>query len=229
MKQNRFDVLPVDDGPPNPVREFFATRSWGRWDNDGVSRFPILRSDILPCSTPVLEVLREMVHQKRNFYFLGLHDEVVGLISMVHLNSREAKIAVNALLVTLEDLLSEFLQRQGWGDEELLHFLGERGKKQFEAEKMANQDHNPLQNFYLGNLFAVVREKRLYRRLGYETDELFQIPNELVTLRNRAMHAVRSLVTVGHTAEHLWDLIERAQDMSFRLMQELRAAARSPS
>jgi hypothetical protein len=46
MKEQRFDVLPIDPAQPLPVTEFFATKECGKWeDENAIERREIRHSE----------------------------------------------------------------------------------------------------------------------------------------------------------------------------------------
>jgi hypothetical protein len=226
MKDQRFDVLAIDPGEPHPVTEFFVTREWGQWaDEKAIERREISHCDVIDYRTPFFEVIRLMAtgggpnEERRRFYFLGMHGDVVGLISAAHLNSRDAKIAVNAIVVVLEDQLSDFVSHRVRDEEQLKRYFDEEERKEFDEARQNNDDLQIVEHFYLKHLFAVIRKEGLYKDLKYESGNQFDRVNALVELRNTAMHAVRPLINVKRDVARLHELIERAKDLSFRLSQ----------
>lgn len=234
MKEHRFDILPIDPGQPSPVTEFFVTKEWGKWGGEhAIERQEISHTDVIDYQTSIFEVIRLMATSThpsggcRRYYFLGVSGEVVGLITEPSLNSRDTKIAVNAILIHLEDQLSQFVSDRV-GVDRLKSYLGDETKEEFAEARRNNLDLQPVEYFYLKDLFNVVRKEGLYKELGYESGKLFDKIKALVKLRNSAMHAARSLVNRECDAARLYALIERARDLSFRLGQH-RTRARSAS
>jgi hypothetical protein len=239
MKQHRFDVLAIDPGEPHPVTEFFVTKEWGKLEaENAIERREISHTDVIDYRTPFFEVIRLMAtasghnEKRRHYYFLGMHGDVVGLVSAVHLNPRDAKIAVNALVVVLEDQLSEFVSSQVRDEEQLKSYFDEEERKDFEEARKNNDDLTIVEHFYLKHLFGVIRKEGLYKDLKYESGNQFDHVNALVELRNTAMHAVRPLINAKRDVARLHELIERAKDLSFRLSQytsRTRNAAQRPT
>jgi hypothetical protein len=213
MEARRFDVLPVDESGAE-VSSYFVTKEWG--DYSAVEQREITYDDVIPQSTPLPAVVRRFAEGRR-FFFLANERRVTGLISVVNLNCRQARIYLFALLCDLEVRLGELVQAEvgrSLSTEDVLSEAKKEVRERYEADRQQDVEREVVEYLYLPDLLKLVRKRDLQGALGYESKSGFEKEfNRLVKLRNAVAHPAQSLVRTADAAEKLWRdilVIERA-------------------
>jgi CBS domain-containing protein len=224
MKQHGFDVLPIIDR--DVVREYFITKSWN--DYSRVVRQDITHRDVIPFLTHIPDVVRAFATEKRRFYFLSAENQIVGLISVTNLNSRQVQIFIFSLFCELETLLAKFLSAK-ISEENLKILLKAKRSpkryneiiKRFERDKSQGTDAEFVEYLYLSDLLQLMSE-------GYweELKISQEVLNELQGInewRNRVAHPTRSLIRDPTDVEQLWNTLDRIEEVLFQLRVLLRS------
>jgi hypothetical protein len=218
MREGHFDVIPVQQ-ENGQVKDYFHAKSWG--DYSAAVRSKIHYRDVMPLQTPVREVIRAFVHApgggRRSFYFLSNEGRIAGLVSVANLNSRQVQVYLFSLLCELEDRMSALVRRMGIPDAEILRVLRGDQLRRYENDLRAGLDEHVLEYLYFLDLFRLIRRKRLYVELGYDSEEEFKRLEDVNALRNNVAHPVKSLVTRSNTVERLLERLELVEDALFRL------------
>lgn len=215
MTERQFDLMPVD-APGEDVRAYVKTEAWG--DYGAVELHEIGPADLLPQRTPLEEVIRAFAVHGRHFYFLTSYGRVTGLVTVVNLNCRQARVFLYGLLNELEVAFGRLVQREiergTLTVEDVLDDVPDPIREAYGHDRERGVDSAVVEYLYLPNLIKVIRKRGLYDALGYDSGGSFEKPfNRLVKLRNKVAHPVRSLVDDPDAAAKLWRdvaLIERA-------------------
>jgi hypothetical protein len=221
MVANRFDVLPIVG--PSSVREYFRTTVWGKYES--IERHAISHRDLIALTTSVRDVIRGFVGDSREFYFLTSDRRVVGLISLVNLNSRPVKVWLFGLLSELESELGAFLMVHVSESELLGRELGpgtsKRGddiRARYTADRAKGVDAALVEYLYLSDLINFVAKRKLFDRLGYKSRAAFEKHfNPMNELRNLVAHPLRSLITDRGSCAKLWTTLDHVEHALFNL------------
>ena len=222
MKDNRFDILPIEDG--DAIKEYFQTKQWNNYS--AVERKSINHRDVIPATTQLREVIRAFSADFRNFYFLGAEKRIVGLISVANLNCRQVKVYLFSLLSELEMELGKLL-KQNCSEDDLLDLTFRRPdpkdkhlklKERYEKDQCAGIEVPIVEYLYLSDMVRCIRTKKLFGQLDFESAGKYDDAlNPLVTLRDNVMHPVRSLITKPEECQDLWRYIDRIEQLLFSL------------
>jgi len=221
MRKERFDILPIESD--FEVKEYFHTDLWG--DFSSISRKQILDADVIDCRTSLRDLIEGFVSQSRQFFFLGDDkEEVVGLVSIVHLNERKVKVYLFNLLSELEIRLSHFLSSRV-SEKTLLEMKFETSDEQNDKgtsyEKIKEHFKSDVKNgvdvpfteyLYLSNFIRIIRKQGLHKDLGYSGTKYDKKLDSLVDLRHKVAHPNRSIVKEPHSVEKLWRRIVRIEE-----------------
>lgn len=218
MRKRRFDILPIvsDSG----VTEYFQTDRWN--DFSTISKKQIASRDTIHFQIPLRDLIYEFASRSRLFFFLKDESKVVGLVSIVHLNSRQVKVFLYNLLSDLEICLSQFLS-SNIKERELLEIklettnkkgkvdkIYEKAKKQYKKDVTNGLESSFVEYLNLSHLIKITINKNLYKNIGYSSEPEFASELwPLNGLRNIVAHPVRSLITDINTVSKLWEQITR--------------------
>jgi hypothetical protein len=218
MKQNGFDILPIVNG--EIVREYFITKSWN--DYSSVIRHSITHRDVIPFLTGISDVVRAFANNKRLFYFLSAENQIVGLISVTNLNSRQVQIFIFSLLCELETLLAKFLSANT-SEENLKILLKAKCTdsryneviKRFERDKLKGMDAEFVEYIYLSDLLQIMNEG-CWKQLKI-SEESWNELQEIKVWRNRVAHPTQSLIREPTDVKRLWKTLDRIEEVLFQL------------
>ena len=221
MSDHRFDILPIlaTDG----VREYFHTKVWD--DYSTVNRERITHRDVISFATPLRDVIQGFALKSRHFYFLGNERRIVGLISVANLNCRQVRVYLFSLLSELELELGKLISDR-CEDSELLDLTFgtdpkpkyEGVKQRYNSDKAKGIDVPFVEYLYLSDMIKVIRKKKLYDQLGYQSAGKFEDAfGSLVELRDAVAHPTRSLIVDSASCNKLWERIDRIEEALFHL------------
>jgi hypothetical protein len=224
IQKRRYDILPIES--VSGVREYFQTKNWN--DYSAVSRKRIIDDDIIHYKTSLRDLIDKLVSESRLFFFLQDDVEIVGLVSIVHLNARQVKVYLFNLLSELEVRLSRFLSSRVL-DEELLKMefetpneenskvnLYEEAKKNYRRDIDNGVDVAFTEYLYLSHFITIIRKKGLHQDLRYSGKQFDKL-GALNELRNQVAHPNRSIITDTNSVEKLLSRIKRIEEALSRL------------
>lgn len=193
MEERRYDILPIESA--SGVREYFQTKNWN--DYSVVQKKRIKDDDIIPYQTLLKDLIDKFVLESRRFFFLGEEEDIVGLVSIVHLNARQVKVYLFNLLSELEIRLSSFLSFKvpEW---ELLKMKFETSdenkgnsyeevKDNYKQDKSNGMDAAFTEYLYLSHFIRIIRKRGLHEDLGYSATQFDKL-GSLNDLRNQVAH-----------------------------------------
>lgn len=175
---------------------------------------------------PIRDVIRGFAVEDRLFYFLSNDHRVVGLVSIVNLNSRLVKVYLFNLLSELEVRLGNFVSQHV--DECEVYNLIFGGnvkgkhrevKDEYEATKAKGVDASIVEYLYLADLQTIIAKKGLHSKLGYSKKQFKTNLGSLNDLRNKVDHPARSIISHVDHVNQLWHRIERIEEALFKLRQ----------
>ena len=211
MRAKRFDVLPIV-GDVGPIG-YFETDSWNKYDS--ISRKAILEQDLISYDTDIREVVRRFAIEHRNFFFLSDKETIIGFLSIVNLNCRQAKLYFFNLMMELELALAG-LVGEHLADDELRSMAcsndGEFAKslRRYEADRRRGVDVPLVEYLTFSSLLNVAGRRRLFCKWGYSRTA-FERLGSLTEIRDPVAHPARSLVRDGDSCADLWKRLQRLE------------------
>ena len=222
MRQTRFDILPVDSG--GHVRSYYRTKTWN--DFSSVEQHDLNHHDVVHYRTPLREIIKGFTKEERLFYFLGNDSDVVGLISITNLNSRQVKTYFYSLISELELLLGDYLDRSTPNGELLYDYLFSgvlpdhisNLRETYDKAKEDGFDVRLVEYLYLKDLYGALAHFELHKPLGYSSKNKFKDKlNSINDLRNAVSHPARSLVISEKQVGKLWERLDLIEELIFKL------------
>ncbi|MFG0252361.1 MAG: hypothetical protein ACF8NJ_05745 [Phycisphaerales bacterium JB038] len=218
MKANRFDVLPINPGS-GPPREFFVTTNWGAFD--AVERRRITYSDVIEQWTSVRDLIRLLAERERNYLFLANEGQVTGLVSIAHLNCRQVRVYLYALLADLERRLADHLRLLLNEDEILRAIEGSPVAGRFRRDRKAGVEADATEYLLFSDLIELASEAGLIQDLDMSTATHLDL-RKVKELRTKIAHPIKSVVGNATSVRGLWDWVSLVEEMIFglRLLDE---------
>ena len=221
MSANRFDTLPIEN--PEDVRDYFQTQVWN--DYSSVVRQSITHRDVISFTMPLRTVIAGFALESRSFYFLSNERRIVGLITIANLNCRQVKVYLFSLLSELEIQLGNLVSRHCSELELLGMTLGknedlkyDKVKERYNEDKANGVDVPLVEYLYLSDLIKVIRSRKLFGQLGYQSGQKFnEAFGSLVTLRDTVAHPTRTLIIDPESCRKLWERIDQVEGVLFHL------------
>jgi hypothetical protein len=221
MRANGFDVLPIDDG--RRVREYFNTQEWG--DYTSIEQKPTTYRDVISYQAPIRDVIKGFAAERRNFYFLGSENRIVGLVTVGNLNCRQVQIYLFSLFCELETAMACYLSSAMSQDEIKESFTQTRSRNvpkvndRYETDKRQGVDAPYVEYLHFSDLIQLIDPKRL-AELGISAERQTDL-KKLKDWRNRAAHPVQSLIRKPEEVKGLWDTLDLVEEVIFQLRQSL--------
>ena len=225
ISENRFDVIPIY-GTSGLVDQFISTKEWGVYQSDQISLQEIdFREDVVYYLTHVRDVLRLMVEKNRNFYFLGNHSDIVGLITVANFNDKHFYFWLYKKLVQLEKGIARFIQLHHSEEEiisEVVRISDQKsgnGKyflssfKRFEKDQIKGSDAPILEYLYFGQLCQLILHFNLQSKKGLVKDDFETDLDVLKKVRNMIAHPTKSLIGTPSDLKLLWRGIKKMDDL----------------
>ena len=217
MRQHHFDLVPIVTND-DIVSGYYQTETWNNYDS--IERKEMDYDDVIPVQTPLHVVIKSLAREKRLFYFLTQHNRVTGLLSFVHLNKRQVRIYIYALITELETRLS-CLIRSKIREEEIERYVQNKdADNRYITDKERGIESELMEYLYLSDLINIISKNNLYGVLGYPSRKKYGSSlGSINTLRNEVAHPTRTLISNITSIEKLWNKIEDIERILFRLRQ----------
>ncbi|ANE50638.1 hypothetical protein [Flavisolibacter tropicus] len=223
MVEYGFDILPKinKDGT---VNTFYHTEEWGKYSVQDIKWSRIKQEDCLYYLTHIKDVIRLMSDNDRDFYFLTNHSTVIGLITIGNLNCKHVAIYYYNLICSLERELGKFVcdsletsqildSLELWGKEKDIPSALDSARR-FKEDAKKGMDSSIIEYLYLSDLFLLISELQLYKKLGYKTKETFERSSgKLKALRNGIAHPNKSLVKSRGALNDLWKATVKIEEL----------------
>ena len=199
MQNYRFDVLPIVNR--SEIKSYFATQS--RNDFSNIAVLPIREEDMIYYRMSFEDLIRKFDQDNRFFYFLTNHQEVLGLVSRVNLNSQPVYSYLFQLIVSIEKNISEKLDELIDQDDIIKMFesssdpLNQSIVKNFKEAVEQGKDNSIFQHMYLQNIgyilnkFSKKLDEKLSRLKPYKSN--FSPDGLYNKIRRNVMHPVRPI------------------------------------
>ncbi len=217
MRQHHFDLVPIVTND-DIVSGYYQTETWNNYD--AIQRKEMDYDDVIPVQTPLHIVIKSLAKEKRLFYFLTHHNRVTGLLSFIHLNKRQVRIYIYALITELETRLSGLI-RSRISEEEIEKYVQNKdAANRYFTDKERGIESELMEYLYLSDLINIISKNNLYGALGYPSRKRFgNSLGSINTLRNEVAHPTRTLISTSESIEKLWNKIEDIERILFRLRQ----------
>lgn len=202
MLDKRFDVLPIISAD-QLIKEFFITQNWG--DYSSLKRLNIQDNLTVYYRISLYDLIRKFKEDKRNFYFLKDHNNILGLVTIANLNCQLVYNYLFFLIADLEKSMNEMLKANISEDRILETFKNSSDEfirkipETYDKKKNENLDNDIFQEFYLqtiqyvlnkfGNEFDPKIKQILDFKNDFGTDGLFN------KIRNLTMHPIRPILS----------------------------------
>lgn len=213
MKSYRFDILPIVEN--GICKSYYKTVEWGNYDN--IEIHSILNEDKLYYRLSFIDLLRNMLVDKRQFYFLTDTQENLGLISLNNLNCLAVYNFLFQITASIERIVSNFL-KQILEEDEVIEILKNTSDKQanhlvesFLKLKSENSENTIFEHLYLQTLGTIL--KNVAHKIPDNKKEIltyrkkFCAENLYWDIRNKVAHPVRPLFTDKKSIEDINELI----------------------
>lgn len=200
IKLEKFDIVPIEN------KQGVCT-SYFTFDGTKLNSHKIYDSDKIYYLTHVRDIIWSMCENKKNHYFLSNgrnENDIVGLISLSNLNSRDFYLYLFNIISFLEVEFAHLIESN---KEEAFEILNKAAttkelKAQLEEiiarfyEDITNENENHYKEYlYLSNLISIIKHEGKYKSLKYSTVTDFEKNIGIVRdIRNGVAHPVKSLV-----------------------------------
>jgi hypothetical protein len=215
MEEWSFDVLPVDSEGQG-VEAYYQTITWG--DFSEIEKHPITYKDVINQHKPLDAVIQAFASEDRYHFFLSQNNRITGLISIVNLNCRQARIYIFSLLSELEIRLGRFIQYHvddgALSIDEVMDAAQDGTQERYERDIEKGVEREVTEYLYVSEMINLIRKGGFHGALDYASKRQFAKDfNRLVKLRNKVTHPVRTLVNSPGRAKKLHrdvEVVERA-------------------
>lgn len=223
MKENRYDVLPIESDKQNKIIECFYTNTINTWTEESVNRKKIKDDDILPIEVTFDDLIDRFNITNRLFFFLSSDGQIKALITRANLNERPIKAWLYTMLCALEMNLGKFIKSEKFTDEDILKQLTDDRKKKvynnYEEDQELGVENNLVEYLYLSDLINICRKKKLYKKLKYSSATKFKELNTLNELRRQVMHPVSAIIDRKNTLRKLSKRIKIIKNVINRIYE----------
>lgn len=223
MKENRYDVLPIESDKQNKIIEFFCTNKINTWTEESVKRKKIKDEDILPIEVTFDDLIDRFDITDRLFFFLSSNVQIKALITRANLNERPIKAWLYTMLCALEMNLGEFIKSEKFSDEDILKQLTVDRKKEvynnYKEDQELGVENNLVEYLYLTDLINICRKKKLYKKLKYSSATKFKELNTLNKLRRQVMHPVSAIIDRKNTLRKLSKRVKIIKNVISRIYE----------
>lgn len=214
MQAHRFDILPLHQS--NTVDRYFTTLNWG--DFSKIELRNINQEDKIYYRLSFLDLIRKMLRDKNNVYFLTDSNEVLGLISLNNLNCLAVYNYLYQITASLERLVTQYLESI-LSEELVLDILKKTSDKQanivaakYLDAQTKNTDNSIFHHIYFPNICTILKKasdhipenKKSLVAYGknFNSDQLYG------KIRNNVSHPVRPLFSDFNSVKEVNQLIE---------------------
>jgi CBS domain-containing protein len=228
MSKNRFDILPVVE-KDGSINRCLKTIEWGNYDDDNIDIHTIALEDRMYFLTTIYDAIAMFVKRDRKYFFLDNHDEIVGLITIANLNSKDVYLYLYNLIIQLEHFMGNFIYNHGIQDTTLISFFEKTSKDQKAKSiliKFRKDDENALDNrfteyLYLSNYKEILNHFELNKWIGLTKEALTDKLDRIVDLRNIVAHPNKSLISKKHTISNLYEAMKDIHQLIDKLKSNI--------
>lgn len=220
MKKKRFDVLPILNHN-GTVDKYFSTREWNNYDKLNLN--PIEQTNSIYYRLSLNDLVRKFNEEKRHYYFLTNHKEILGLVSYVNLNCQAVYNYLFQVIADIEQSIA-YLLRDHLDQNEIIELFKKSSDihlndvaKNFEASVKPGKDNNIFEHMYLQtvgitlNKFNNMLPVNLKKLNKYNSK--FAPEGVYGELRNKVMHPVRPILNDNDTISKIDELLRDYSDI----------------
>lgn len=220
MRNNNYDILPITN-KKGETKEFYRTKKWGNYDKDNIEKQQINQAETIYYLTDIKDLLHKFVLDKRDYYFLTNYKEIVGLISIVNLNSKATYLYLYNFLIELETELGTWISNL-FKDDEIFDILCKKPSfdsqyDNFEKGKRLGINNRLIEYIYLSDMFDLIKEKNKFNMLGYKENEFSEIAGLICKKRNLVCHPINS--TTKYIAKDLLEFLTKMEELQLRISE----------
>lgn len=214
MEKYRFDILPISKSD-GLIESYYLTREWNNFDN--IDEYSIKDSDMVYYRTSFNDLVRKFSEEKANFFFLTNHKEILGLVSIVNMNTHLVYSYLFQLISNIEIRLAQLLENCIPLEMVIQTFEKANDKHQiniierFNMKVASGSDDSIFSLMYLQTLgillkkFANELPETLKPILKYR--KKFGPGNLYTELRNRIMHPVNTIISDTDDVDRLHEFL----------------------
>ena len=210
MNHYKFDVLPVVN-PEGQIIKYYSTRKWNDYSNLNLNKIDDSVSAYFRLS--IEDLIRKFTAKDTHYYFLTNDQEVLGLVSLVNLNSQAVYNYLYFILSDIEQSISAMLNKTLELRDILELFSTSEDKHLHEILKNYNEaidsgmDNTIFEHMYLQTIGITVNKflaklPEQYKGLN-KFSAKFSSNGLYNEIRNRIMHPVRPILSNGITVADL--------------------------
>lgn len=220
MKKQRFDILPVSNSC-GLVESFYLTNEWNNFDK--IKKCSLVDYQHVYYRTSFNDLIRKFSEEQSFFYFLTNNKEMLGLVSIVNLNSHMVYSYLFQLISNIEIKLAASLESclslakviqifEISTDKHLIKIL-----EKYKMNVASGSDDSIFSLMYLQTLgillkkFANELPESLKPILKYR--KKFGAGNLYTELRNSIMHPVNTIVNGIDDVVRLYEFLTDYDDM----------------
>jgi hypothetical protein len=213
MQSNRFDILPIVEN--GVCSSYFKTKEWGNFNTIEVHH--ISDDDKLYYRLSFIDLLRNMLKNQKQFYFLTDTQENLGLISINNLNCLAVYNFLFQITASIERIVSDFL-KEILNEDEVIEILKNTSDNQANSVvenylklKSKNSENTIFEHLYLQTLGTIL--KNVAHKIPKDKKDIltyrkkFCADNLYWDIRNKVAHPVRPLFTDKKSIENVNELI----------------------
>lgn len=196
MSSNQFDVLPIKEASGDYIH-YWKTIIPGKYDD--IIKANVVNSKSIYYDTSLVDLLRLFNKNSQAYYFLTDYNDIVGLVSNVNLNSKPVYTFFYVYLSEVEIDLGNWIDSI-LDEEEILEIITEKSLnsknttsvdvlKRYSNEEEENINRRLIEYLYLTQYDSIIRIKKLFSALGYQSANKFGADFSYLTLyRNWFAH-----------------------------------------
>jgi hypothetical protein len=214
MRNNRFDVLPIEnmDGTFN---SYFSTQEWNIYSS--LNKNKINDAQMIYYRLSLKDLFRKFKNDDRHYYFLTDYDQILGLVSYVNLNCQLVYNYLFFIITDIERSVSGILKKYVSQDKILTVFEQSDDDhllklyKTFQKNIYENNDNDIFQHMYLQTVGITL--KKFLNELPSEYKALNKYSSKFGAkgvynlVRQKVMHPVRPILSDKNSINQIDELL----------------------
>ena len=230
MRKKSYDIIPAIN-KKGEYSHMVYSKKWGSYSDNDIEMCKInIKEDCIYYLTHIEDAIRLMAENRKYFYFLTNHSDIIGLLTLSNLNNKQFYYWFYQRFVDIEQGFGNMLNSVTKPDEILKRIDSysstqtDIGKwfsdslKRYREDREKGVDALVTEYLYFGQFIELFKDLRLYNDLGYKNVNEFEINNSyLKEIRNIIAHPTRSLITDLDSLNKIWKGIVKMNEFVTRL------------